>query len=193
MLQLMPGQQMNLKHNENRSCVPGMLTGIDDKKLTLLLSETIKLQPGDELELEIPQAEDALYILPCSYLETVTSRTCIIKTLGEANRRQRRSSTRIPTNLKAKYTVLSGSSLKKGSSEGEILNISSEGALVSVNKPLKINSDIMLTFEIRMGLAKAFTTSIVSKVVRSHDNRTPGKILYGVAFKRSFNLINNPI
>jgi len=193
MLQLMPGQQMNLKHTESRSCVPGMLTGIDDKKLTLLVSEAIKLQPGDELELEIPQAEDALYVLPCSYLESVTSRTCVIKPRGEANRRQRRSSNRIPTKLKAKYILLSGSSLKKGSAEGEILNISREGALVSVDKPLKINSDIMLTFEIRMGMVKAFTTSIVSKVVRNQDSRTPGKILYGVAFKRNFSFINNPI
>lgn len=187
MLQLKPGQRMNVQDRKSACCVPATLTEIDEKKLTLYLHKAINLELGDEMELEVPQTEDAVYVLPGSFLEALTEDICRIEVQGEPSRRQRRRATRVPVNIKASYTVLSEKDHEERCSQGEILNISREGALISVNKPLKVNSELMLTFEVRRGTIKAFTTSIISEVVRAHENLTSGNHLYGVEFHRSFN------
>lgn len=187
MLNLKPGQRLNVQHIKSENSVPGTLKEINEKKLTLLLHRAINLERGDKLELEVSLSEDALYVLPGSYLETFAGDTCTIEVQGQLSRRQRRKAVRIPANLKTRCTLLSERNREQTSSQGEILNISSEGALVAVDRPLKIDSELMLTFEVPMGIIKDITTSIISKVVRAHENPACGKNIYGVEFQRSFN------
>jgi c-di-GMP-binding flagellar brake protein YcgR len=186
MVQLWPGRRVKVRHVISGNIVPGTLTETDGDALTVLLDSTISYQPGDEIELEVPQAEDALYIFHGDLLEDIMGNILTVKVKEEPIRCQRRNSKRIPANLQASYTLLSEKDEALRSARGEILDISKNGALVSADKPLKLNSAIMLTFEFRKDAVKAFTTSLMGEVVRLHSNRSPGKNIYGVEFQRNF-------
>ncbi len=69
MLQLKPGQRMKVWHKGRGASALGILIEMADSELTLSLEGSITPEQGDMLVLEIPQEEDALYILQASFKE----------------------------------------------------------------------------------------------------------------------------
>lgn len=184
MLQLKPGQRIKVWHKGRGASALGILIEMADSELTLSLEGSITPEQGDLLVLEIPQEEDALYILQASLKEIGPGDTYTMEVRGESYRRQRRQFPRIPTRMKAKFLRLSLRDDKREYLQGEILDISSGGALISAKEPLEVNSELMLMFEFRQGIKKGFNTSISSKVVRKHQSRVSDENNYGVEFKR---------
>jgi len=180
---LKPGKHVKVRHKQSGDTAEASISDVTERELTLLLSPDLTLYPGDEIELELYQWEDALYL--CQAVVKKVSENKVMVLLGKAGLRrlQRRKAERIPANVKAEYALLP----KKDPGpfqKGLIQNISRNGVLLSVEEPLEIRSRLYLMFEIPLPRGKAFTTGISGNVVREHRGPAQTEHSYGVEFDK---------
>ncbi|NLL20390.1 MAG: hypothetical protein GX263_01455, partial [Firmicutes bacterium] len=126
---LKPGNQVKIidrKKNTSDDAVIITAVTAGEKEFSLAIKSVLSLYPGDEITLEAPQREDALYIIRATVLEVLGGGTCILKQLGEEQRWQRRKSERIPVNYRAEYILLDKICVNSFQ-EARILNISRGG------------------------------------------------------------------
>ena len=178
-----PGRRVTVKQYQSGSSAEAFILDVTEKEFALRLSAGLDLSPGDEIELELYQWEDALYL--CQAVVKKVSENKVMVLLGKAGLRrlQRRKAERIPANVKAEYALLP----KKDPGpfqKGLIQNISRNGVLLSVEEPLEIRSRLYLMFEIPLPRGKAFTTGISGNVVREHRGPAQTEHSYGVEFDK---------
>jgi len=175
------GKRVKLRHNESGITAEVTIVHADEKELSLHLSSGLKLSPGDEIELDVPGWESALYVFRASVIQVSGDK--IYALLKGHHRLQRRQSQRIATRLEAQYLQLPKVDQESFHS-GLIQDISCGGALLSVEDPLQLHSRVFIVFEIALGRGNAFSTGISSKVVREHPSPGKSKHSYGIAFDR---------
>lgn len=190
---LKPGNQVKIidrKKNTSDDAVIITAVTAGEKEFSLAIKSVLSLYPGDEITLEAPQREDALYIIRATVLEVLGGGTCILKQLGEEQRWQRRKSGRIPVNYRAEYVLLSEKIDVNSFKEAKILNISRGGALLMVKTPLELMGELQLFFEIPLNKEREISTGMKGKVVREHLPATGGhdewQYSYGVEFEEPF-------
>ncbi|MGI6327374.1 MAG: PilZ domain-containing protein [Dethiobacteria bacterium] len=161
-----------------------------EKEFSLAIMSVLSLYPGDEITLEAPQREDALYIIRATVLEVLDGGACILKQLGEEQRWQRRKSGRIPVNYRAEYVLLSEKVDVNSFKQAKILNISRGGALLMVKTPLELMGELQLFFEISLNREREISTGMKGKVVREHllatGDHDEWQYSYGVEFEEPF-------
>ena len=149
------------------------------------------LNNGSEVQVEVAQREDALYVYRGSFF--LVSRepriVCHLLRLSGINRVQRRSSERMPVKIKAEYMHLLDEHVDRPFYRGIILNISKTGVLLAVEHPVEIESDLFLSFKIGFSKIKEMPLGLVGRVVRGHNSLPPKtgsrwKYCYGVQFKK---------
>ncbi len=191
MLHLKPGQRVKVRHIKQGITGAAVLVKAEKNELILELESGLALQWGDELELEVVQEQDALYVIDARVQETGPGNTYTLKAPGEPYRLQRRRYKRIPTRLQAQYFL---HRQEKEYRQGMILDISRGGALLFVEQPLDLLSELMLFFEFFSGEeGVALTTEMKGKVIREHVS-PPGSAYssaysYGVEFDKPFTLL----
>ncbi len=187
MILLKTGQQLKVRHREKGILVTVALIGMDEGKLTLSLEGAMAFEQNDEVELEVPQERDAPYLLQARLGGVGPGNICTLELQGEPTHMERRRSRRIPTSLQAQYHLLP--QYGKGDYlQAEILDISSSGAFLTTEGPLKVNSKLMLTFQLPRGNNEDFTTGTGCRVVHKHTGQTPKEHAYGVEFNRQLAL-----
>ncbi len=186
MLLFKPGQRVNVRHLMQGTFCTATLLEVSEQRLALELVNDMDLNPGDELKVDIAQQQDALYIIDVKVLN-VGEKTCALEIVGDPLRLQRRQSERIPTRLQAQYLLMDQ---EQEYQEGMIMDISIGGALLTVRKPLKLFSELMLYFEIFTGKSDALTTGMSGKIVREHGRPRDNKYSYGVVFDNPLNLFS---
>ena len=180
-----------MRHIRQGTAGEAILLEGEKNELILELDSDLALQQGDELDLEIVQEEDALYIMDARVLDTRPGNTYVLKLLGEPSRLQRRRHKRIPTRLQAQYLLHSQNTQYR---QGLILDISRGGALLFVEQPLQMLSELVLSFEFFTGEeGDALTTEMSGKVIREHrcppDSTYRSAYNYGVEFDKPFTLL----
>ena len=190
---LKPGNQVKIiDRNKNTSGDAVVLTAdaAGEKEFSLAIMSVLSLYSGDEVALEAPQREDALYIIRATVLEVLDGGACILKQLGEEQRWQRRKSGRIPVNYRAEYVLLSEKIDVNSFKEAKILNISRGGALLMVKTPLELMGELQLFFEISLNREREISTGMKGKVVREHllatGDHDEWQYSYGVEFEEPF-------
>ena len=182
MLSLKPGQPLQLR--KGNICVTGTLVEIGETELTLSLEGDMDRMTADELELEIPQEKEAPCLLRGRVKRLCPGNICTLELIGESSLKERRQFQRIPTNFKAQYLLIPEREGKREHLEGEILDLSSGGALLTTEDPLAVDSELLLTFQIPLGKEEGFTTGLGGRVVREHSKLTSLAYGYGVEFNR---------
>lgn len=190
---LKPGNQVKIiDRNKNTSGDAVVLTAdaAGEKEFSLAIMSVLSLYSGDEVALEAPQREDALYIIRATVLEVLDGGACILKQLGEEQRWQRRKSGRIPVNYRAEYVLLSEKVDVNSFKQAKILNISRGGALLMVKTPLELMGELQLFFEISLNREREISTGMKGKVVREHllatGDHDEWQYSYGVEFEEPF-------
>jgi c-di-GMP-binding flagellar brake protein YcgR len=190
---LKPGNQVKIiDRNKNTSGDAVVLTAdaAGEKEFSLAIMSVLSLYSGDEVALEAPQREDALYIIRATVLEVLDNGACILKQLGEEQRWQRRKSGRIPVNYRAEYVLLSEKVDVNSFKQAKILNISRGGALLMVKTPLELMGELQLFFEISLNREREISTGMKGKVVREHllatGDHDEWQYSYGVEFEEPF-------
>lgn len=188
---LKPGNQVKIINRKKNASGDALVLNADEMEFSLVLLSDLSLSPGDEIELEAPQREDALYIIRACVLEERIDGSYNLKQLGEVQRWQRRKSERIPVNYRAEYILL----FEKTFKEGKILNISRGGVLLSVKNPIQMMCELQLFFEIPLNLGNKISTGMKGKVVREHFPAAGGgeewQYSYGVEFEEPFSALAN--
>ena len=179
-----PGQQLKLRHRERDTLLSGTLTGVGEKELTLALEDAFSLTPGDEMELELDQEQDAPYIFKARVKECGPGNICTLELLGEASPMERRRYPRLPTNFRVRYYIRPEQAGERQCLQGEIRDISSGGALLTTQEPLTLERELMLVLDLPMGRKEAFTTGIGGRVVREEHKGNSEQYSYGVEFSR---------
>lgn len=183
MLLIQPGKQVRIRDRKRKGQAEASVQGIDEKKLHLSLLSERYFHPGEVVEVEVPQREDAAYLIQARVLEGHANQQYILLELAEPVRIQRRRAERMPARLSVEYQLLP----KKGRDfypRGLIVDISTVGALLAVEKPLQVGDELMIIFEVSR---KGFSTGLSARVVR--EARLPSgyeeklQYSYGVEFK----------
>jgi c-di-GMP-binding flagellar brake protein YcgR len=190
---LKPGNEVKIidrKKNTSGDAVIMTAVTAGEKEFSLAIMSVLSLYPGDEITLEAPQREDALYIIRATVLEVLDGGACILKQLGEEQRWQRRKSGRIPVNYRAEYVLLSEKVDVNSFKQAKILNISRGGALLMVKTPLELMGELQLFFEISLNREREISTGMKGKVVREHllatGDHDEWQYSYGVEFEEPF-------
>ena len=195
-ISLKPGLRIKIRDLKTGSVVEATVLSLHDEKniVQVLLPSfpLLKFSPGDRVEFEFPQREDALYIFQTYVLE-VSHKECVLQRLGEPKRMQRRKSLRIPANRKAEYLLRTKKKGKKDFYEGLILDISGHGALLAVKEPLSLGSELFLLFKITLPGNKIVPTGMGGKIVREHislaKNNGEWGYSYGIEFDKPFSAL----
>ncbi len=155
------------------------------------------LNPGDKIELEIPQRGRGVCVSQALVMESGENSRYILKLIGKPQLLQRRRSRRITVHHKAEYVLLRTKKISRDFHEGLLLNISRDGALLASKEPLAINNELFLIFEVNLDTLpedKVIPTGIGGKVVRKNDtlvrNAEKWGYSYGVAFDKPFVALN---
>jgi hypothetical protein len=185
---LTPGNRVKIIDRKKNVSGDADILNAGEREISLVLLSDLGLNPGDEIELETPQREDALYIIRASVLEACKGGTYNLKRLGEKQRWQRRKFERFPVNYRAGYILLFEKVDFDSFKEGMILNISRGGVLLMVKTPLQLMSELQLFFEIPLNRERGISTSMKGKVVREHLPAAGGEWQYGygVEFEEPF-------
>ena len=187
MLLIEPGQQVGVRHAQHTSVKKAVVQGVSAGELTLKLVDALELQPGDALQLEIAQPQDALYVVDARVTEVEAGdATCTLVLRGVPRRLQRRQSRRIPARLQSQYILLEQD---QEHNVGLILDISRDGALLAVPEPLDLSCGLMLFFELFTGKDEQLTTGVRGKVIREHLSSRENLYSYGVVFDRPLELL----
>lgn len=190
-----PGNQIKIKVLKNKSEGEASIVSSGNSGSCLVIVSELSLSPGDEVELEVPQREEALCIIRASVVEAGPDREYTVQLQGEPQHLQRRRSERIPANHRAEYILLSNKD-KHDFHEGLILNISRNGALLAVKEPLQLSNELFLIFDIKLHTLpgeRVVPTGIGGKVVREHFPLEEGSgewgYNYGVEFEKPFSAL----
>ncbi len=191
---LKPGNQVKIINRKMNASGDALILSAGEIEFSLVLLSGLKLSPGDEIELEAPQREDALYVIRACVLgkeSDGSNGSYNLKQLGEEQRWQRRKSERIPVNYCAEYILLSEKVFK----EAKILDISRGGVLLAVKNPIRMMCELQLFFEISLGWENKISTGMKGKVVREHFPAAGGgeewQYSYGVEFEEPFSALSN--
>ncbi len=186
MLLLKPGQRVNLRHKEKDTYLSGTILAVEGQRLTLSLEGSLSLERGDWLKLDVVQQQDALYIIDGRVLDVDPEQNLTLEFMGEPHRLQRRQSQRIPARLQAQYLILEDELEYR---PGMVMDISRGGALLSVQEPLSLLSDLLLFFDIFTGKGDLLTTGVSGRVVREHVSSKERVYSYGIEFDKPLNLL----
>lgn len=196
MVNIKPGKQIKIRESIKHLSAAGLVLNADHNTLTIGLFSNPDLSPGDEIELEATEWEDALYIMPARVLNKEDNHVCTLQIIKKIQRFQRRKSERIPTNLQTDYSVLKdkvNSESLQSIKQGRILDISRDGALLAVEEPIAVSSQIVLKFEITLRNKKIVSTGVVGSIAREHkvseDPSPEEEFLYGVKFQKPLPLL----
>ncbi len=195
---LKPGYQVKIRDLKNRATDEATILELrTPEKLQVSLCR-LRLNPGDIIELEIPQRGEALCVFQAEVLEAGASEGHTLQLLGEPRLLQRRKSQRIPVHHRAEYILLSAKKAMQDFHEGLLLNISRDGALLAVKEPLTLCSELFLIFEVNLYTLpgeKVVPTGIGGKVVSEHfplvGSAGEWDYSYGVAFEKPFAALNS--
>ncbi len=186
MLLLKPGQRVNLRHKEKEIYLSGTIKAVEGQRLTLSLEGSPSLESGEWLKLDMVQQQDALYIIDARVLNLDPEKNVILEFMGEPHRLQRRQSQRIPARLQAQYLILEEELEYR---PGMVMDISRGGALLSVQEPLNLLSDLLLFFDIFTGKGDLLTTGVSGRVIREHVSSKEKVYSYGIEFDKPLNLL----
>ena len=160
--------------------------------------------PGEQLVVEFTRWQDGLYVIQArvkeiqegtaeSPHETPTGppaesqgATCRLEIqVTGSGLVQRRRAERMTVNIPAEYAPLQEKSLDQEMPKGLILNISHTGALLSLEQPLEVGSELLLMFEVSLNREKV-PIGTTGQVVRAHEKGSrPGvSYCYGIQFKK---------
>lgn len=187
---VLPKQQLSIRNHNGRVYKGTVRATNGNRGLMICLhqEDVDDIIEGDEIELEIPRIDDALYV----------STATVLKINGKSNlhlrqeeslihRVQRREAARITVNIAAEYAILPNTTLYKGEVEGLILDISGTGILLAVRYPLVINNRIQLVFRIGEGFDTVLVKAQGVVVREDTNNCTSGslawKYRYGIQFR----------
>ena len=197
---LRPGNHVIIIDKKNKASFEASILSVVERGFSLVLLSEMRLYPGDEIELEVPQREDALYVLQAKVLKAGENQEYTLQELDGTQRRQRRKSRRIPVNHRAECILLSDNKYDNDFLEGKIMNISRGGALLTVKNPLQMMSELQIIFEISLNKERAVSTGMKGKVVREHvppldsareENVRQWEYSYGVEFEKPFAVLNS--
>ena len=165
--------------------------------------------PGEHLVVEFTRWEDGLYVMQArveEIRESAADTTNETPTDAPAEARgascrleiqvtgsglvQRRRAERMTVNIPAEYTPLQEKPQEQEMPKGLILNLSHTGALLSVDQPLEVGSELLLMFEVSLNREKV-PIGTTGQVVREHEKGSrPGvSYCYGVQFKKPQRLL----
>jgi hypothetical protein len=141
---------------------------------------------GDEIDIEAPIKNDAVYVSTGIIRSKSKEDKNLYKILSvkDFTRLQRRVSPRIPVNINAVISnVHSENPIDDLPKYGWILDISRDGLLLGVAWEIKIESSIMLNFKLRLS-DSYFSINVIGKIVREHDPNKKDLIpyKYGIHF-----------
>lgn len=196
---LEPGNEVKVRLLCSRACSKTSVVQIDDMTLVLALpfAPSLKLYPGDAVEVGIPGKESDPFLFKAGVLE-VNKDEITLQKLTEFHCRGHRSAERIEANFDAEYVLLNQ---KRGAGtfrKGYLLNISELGALVAVGEQLNLSEELLLLFEIALSTVtvdKVVPTVLRGKVVREQHTYLPAvdseqKYNYGVKFDKPFYVLS---
>jgi c-di-GMP-binding flagellar brake protein YcgR len=148
------------------------------------------LKPGERVQIETAQKDDATYFSEATVVEIKRSKNhiCVLQDIAKFRRVQHRRFARLPVNLEAKYAILPQQRLY----DGLIMNISSGGAIFATQNPLQVGCSLQLTFEIELDPGKKVSLDVEGEVVREFanfsENNFKWKYSYGIKFEISVSL-----
>jgi len=147
---------------------------------------------GDEVEVEVPQKEDALYIFKAVIGDIIREKQlfCYLEKISKVRCIQRRSAERIDVKIIAEHLVLKGKEMDRTFNKGLILNLSKSGMLLAVKEPIEVGSELFISFDMPLGEGKKMAVGVVGKAVRQHREGIVNvpqemKYCYGLRFKKS--------
>ena len=160
--------------------------------------------PGEQLVVEFARWQDGLYVIqgrveeiqegsaqPSNETPTAPSAedqgtSCRLELqVTGSDLVQRRRAERMTVNIPAEYAPLQDQPLDQEMPKGLILNISHTGALLSLEQPLEVGSELLLMFEVSLNKEKV-PIGTTGQVVRAHEyGSRPGvSYCYGVQFQK---------
>ena len=209
-MDLKPHQHVRLQKSQALEKYDAVVLQAGQDRCTVSLYEAPPgvFSPGEHLEMEFARWEDGLYVVQARVeqiqevpaespsenaaevsLETpeeARSVTCRLEIqITGSGLVQRRRSERMTVNIPAEYTPLQEKPLDQEMPKGLILNISHTGALLSVEHPLEVGSELLLMFEVSLNRDKV-PIGTTGQVVREHEKGSrPGvSYCYGVQFQK---------
>jgi len=210
-MELKPHQQVRLQKSQALEQYDAVVLHADRDRCTVSVkgAPPQAFTPGEQLTLECTRWEDGLYVIQAR-VEEIRERPAELShetPMGppaeslEASCRleiqvigsglvQRRRAERMTVNIPAEFTSLQEKPLDQEMPKGLILNISHTGALLSLEKPLEVGSELLLMFEVSLNSEKV-PIGTTGQVVRAHEKGSrPGvSYCYGVQFKKPERLL----
>jgi len=189
---LMPGQLIRIKQVKTEEQYEAIVIkgNADDSHFLVSGVSSFAFSPGDEIYIELPRREDALYIFKARVCRTVlVNSSCHLWCdVLEPTRVQRRKEERMPVNIQVECTLLPDEGLEEVMLEGLILNISSGGVFLNVKKRLPLDLELLLMFEVAV-LKGNVPIGVTGTVVREYCKPSSNypvlehPYAYGVKFK----------
>lgn len=181
MLLLAPERIVKITPEKTKASRKASITRVEEKELTLTLESPLKLYPGEEVALEIPQEEDALYIIKGRVLKAPGEKELTLGELSEPTRIQRRKSQRIPSKLKVKYSFSLDKKYQNNYKKGICLNVSRQGVLLATREKLPLEYELILLLEVSLKGQEIYSIKVRGKLIREELNlpRITGKFKYG--------------
>jgi|GEM_PF-2810050 len=205
-MDLKPHQQVRLQKGQALEKYDGVVLHAAQDRCSVSVegAPPQAFSPGEHLVVEFARWEDGLYVVqarveeirenaaqysnetPAGPLAEGQGTSCRleIKVTG-SGLVQRRRAERMTVNIPAEYTPLQEQPLDREMPKGLILNISHTGALLSVDHPLEVGSELLLMFEVSLNRDKV-PIGTTGQVVREHEKGSrPGvSYCYGVQFQK---------
>jgi len=143
------------------------------------LSGKRNLQPGDVVEAVINR-DDASYLFRARIIEIDAARENLttIKPIGALSRIQRRKFVRLDISFNVNFAVIDMNaptdSFTGGSYQGQLLNLSAGGVLLSASKKLKEGDYLLLNFKLKPGKDLENIIGVVKRVDAHGDEYLVG-------------------
>ena len=210
-MDLKPHQQVRLQKSQALEKYDAVVLRADRDSCSVSVSGAPPeaFSPGEQLVLEFTRWEDGLYVLQARVEEIrenlaeiqgdtplddpakVQGGSCRLEIqVTGSGLVQRRRAERMTVNIPAEYTSLQEKPQEQEMPKGLILNLSHTGALLSVDQPLELGSELLLMFEVSLNREKV-PIGTTGQVVREHEKGSrPGvSYCYGVQFQKPQRLL----